>query len=91
MKTKIPTAKLDDELEKDWKQMEDISITKGRPKVKTTDTTGRKYLRDRPYLRISLAGNKTLVKLIVQGDKVTAKPIMQRPKIKQGLIPGEGK
>ena len=42
-------------------------------------------------IKIYLTGNKTLVKLVVQGDKVTAKPIMKRPKIKQGLIPGEGK
>lgn len=42
-------------------------------------------------ITILYIGNKTLVKLVVQGDKVTAKPTMKRPKIKQGLIPGEGK
>ena len=71
IKSKIPTAKIDNELEKQWKEMEDISITKMKPKEETANTT--------------------LVKLIVQGDKVTAKPTMKRPQIKQGLIPGEGK
>lgn len=32
-----------------------------------------------------------MVKLTVQGGKVSAKPIDKRPKIKQGMVPGEGK
>ena len=71
---KIPTAKIDDTLEKQWKGLEDIRITDAMPKMKEIEPT-----------------NKTLVKLVVQGDKVTAKPALSRPKIKQGLIPGEGK
>ncbi|OTF83603.1 tenectin-like protein, partial [Euroglyphus maynei] len=38
----------------------------------------------------SETGNKTLVKIITNGDKVTKKPTNKRPKIKPGLIPGEG-
>lgn len=36
-KTKIPTAKLDAELEKQYKEMEDISITKAMPKEPTEE------------------------------------------------------
>lgn len=43
------------------------------------------------FAPIGQTGNKTLVKLVVQGDKVTVKPTMIRPKIKPGMIPGEGK
>lgn len=37
-----------------------------------------------------ITGNKTLVKIVVKGDKVTKKPTHKRPKIKPGLVPGEG-
>ena len=40
-KTKSPMPKIDDEMEKAWKEMEDISIMKAKPQMKTTDSMGK--------------------------------------------------
>lgn len=76
----LPAQKSDD-LDKKYKIMEDISITKAIPK----EAASASEEGDEP------ANRTTTVKLVVAGDQVTAKPVPSRPKVKQGLIPGEGK
>lgn len=76
IKTSQQPAKTD-ELDKKYK-MEDISITKAIPKEPKEEED-------------ETVNKTTTVKLIIAGDKITAKPVPIRPKVKQGLIPGEGK
>lgn len=65
-KIKIPTAKIDDTLEKMWKDLEDKKVAKPEVKQTTIDTKGKKTILDHYNNRVNSSRQYNSCKI---GDK----------------------